>query len=266
MKLKDELVLKTFEQFAVNQNSKENVFLKTLGFLGAVIFGFAYSYREFLKGDALAWEGFAYISTASIILLGGGAWLIVAIAYSFRRDQYVISRIKANQQLIGKSGLYPKEYNPVSIYFLKSGWRWFPPNARSLLNQFEEPIARDHVKFVLLRWMPDMFIIYYCLFPVFILFMLFVFVQATVSDEQINYSFIHTIVFTFDIGLFLASLYLPVKYSRKLFRRLMIWHGIAKSPMRHNLGEDRWKEVERLLELPQRPVLLDEDGEGYLAT
>lgn len=85
MTTRDELILKTFEQFAVNQNSKENVFLKTLGFLGAVIFGFAYSYRLFLAGP-LKWEGFAYISTASIILLGGGAWLIVAIAYSFRRD------------------------------------------------------------------------------------------------------------------------------------------------------------------------------------
>lgn len=95
-----------------------------------------------------------------------------------------------------------------------------------------------------------MFIIYYCLFPVFILFMLFVFVEATLSHSEIEYSAIQSIVFTFDVGLFFATLFLPIKYSRKLFRRFMIWHGIASSPLKAKLGDDKWRELEGLLQLP----------------
>lgn len=106
-------LLKGFHvQFAENQRTREQSFLKIVGFLGTVVFGYAYVYKNFFTEV----EVFSLVSIASIILLSAGCGIVCVIAYSFRREQYVNARIRGYANIIGPNKPFPSEYDPSHIF------------------------------------------------------------------------------------------------------------------------------------------------------
>ncbi|MBI5598939.1 MAG: hypothetical protein HY890_04290 [Deltaproteobacteria bacterium] len=82
---------------------------------------------------------------ASEVLLTFGAWMIVIIAWNFRRDQFVNFKIREYAKVIGKGKIFPESYDPRHKFPEKREWR--------TLKCFS--------------WMPDMMVLFYLLFPVF---------------------------------------------------------------------------------------------------
>ena len=131
-------LLKTFHtQFAENQRTREQSFLKIIGFIGAVVLGYAYVYANLSQNIVT----FSFVAFGSNLLLLFGAFIVVIIAYNFRRDQYVNSRIRNQAGIIGKKKAFPEEYNPSHLY------------------------KGDKPKKYL--WMPDIFSAFFHIFPLF---------------------------------------------------------------------------------------------------
>jgi lipid-A-disaccharide synthase-like uncharacterized protein len=110
---KDDLakeLLKTFHsQFAENQRVKEQSFLQIAGYLGAIIFGYAYVYQN-LRSEV---EVLCFVAIAAMLLLAFGAWVVVVISYNWRRDQLVNARIRRYCGLLGaKDSVFPDHYDP----------------------------------------------------------------------------------------------------------------------------------------------------------
>lgn len=219
----------TFEQFSDNQKYKEQSFIRILGFLGAVVFGYAFVYQKYLtRPQAYNFLDFSLISTAAILLLTGGAWLIIAIGYSFRRDQHIMAKIKKSIDIIGKQNYFSWNYNPLSIYCLKKSSR--------VVNLFidrdlERKLDEDYYKVINLmyiRWLPDTFIIYYGLFPVFSLIITSLFIYEIYPWIHGNIGVIYYIFAIVDIVLTFETIYFPLKYSKKLLRRLLVWNNLIE--------------------------------------
>jgi NADH:ubiquinone oxidoreductase subunit 3 (subunit A) len=136
-KLAAELLKGFHIQFAENQRTREQSFLKIVGFLGAVVLGYAYAYQN-LGGDSN--NAFSYVAISSVVLLLFGSIVVTVIAYSFRRDQYENARIRYYAQVIGEGKPFPSGYNPYHIF--KKKWAY-------------------------VRWTPDIFGVFYLLFLIF---------------------------------------------------------------------------------------------------
>jgi len=130
-----QILLGFHTQFAENQRTREQSFLKILGFLGAVIFGYAYSFHNY-PSQILSIE-FSYVTLLSEFLLTFGALIIITISYNFRRDQIVNAKIKKMARVIGDNKIFPKRYDPCES---------------DSINNY-------------LFWMPDFLAVFYYLFP-----------------------------------------------------------------------------------------------------
>src|SRR6478752_2805068 len=113
---KDDLakeLLKTFHsQFAENQRVKEQSFLQIAGYLGAIIFGYAYVFHN-LKGEKGELEILSVVASAAMLLLTLGAWIVVVISYNWRRDQLVNAKIRRYCGILGTpDSVFPESYDP----------------------------------------------------------------------------------------------------------------------------------------------------------
>lgn len=188
-KLATELLKGFHVQFAENQRTREQSFLKILGFLGAVVVGYAYVY----KNMSTEIDAFSFVAFASIVLLFFGCAIVTVIAYSFRRDQYVNYRIRDYAKVIGDDKPIPADYNPSHIF------------CRRIDKLF---------------WMPDIFLYFYFLFPVFQSIILI----SYVLKRQLHFSFCQpngydtstVIISLMAIGL---SVYIPLHFGSKLSRK-----------------------------------------------
>ena len=190
-----EELLKSFHiQFAENQRTREQSFLKIVGFLGAVIFGYTYVYENISSKIA----EFSLVTFGSISLLAFGSAIVTVIAYSFRRDQYVNARIRRKAKIIGPSKPFPPDYDPSHIY--------------------DNKIKKY-------TWMPDIFLVFYFIFPFFQLILLVSYchkigihlVQIRNADIWI------TVVIFLSIGFIFATLVMPYCFSIKLKKKIQKW-------------------------------------------
>jgi hypothetical protein len=188
-------LLKGFHtQFAENQRTREQSFIKIVGFLGAVVLGYAYVYQNLWRDS----DAFSFVTLASIILLLSGAYIVVVIAYNFRRDQYVNARIRKRAEIIGKRKPFPEEYDPSHLYSKDKHKRYF--------------------------WMPDLFTIFFHIFPVFQFLIAVSYynkLNIVISFSNINWCVTVTLVLSaISFGLCFVILFC---YSRKLRLRIQKW-------------------------------------------
>jgi hypothetical protein len=117
-------ILRSFHtQFAENQRIREQAFLKILGFLGAVIFGYAYVFENYWDDV----EKYSLVTTASEIILLFGSLIISTIAYNFRRDQYINAKIRRSCDILGEGKIFPEGYDPsVSLKNIRRIFSWMP--------------------------------------------------------------------------------------------------------------------------------------------
>lgn len=235
--LEKELLTTAFDQFAENQRAKEQTFLKILGFLGSVLLGFSLTYHGYINSD-VGIHTFSLVVLASSFLLFGGSWVIIIIGYSFRRDQYVKNEIGKKAKI--EANIHPERYNPFSIYTLKKNKKIVNFFMKRSLKKyfrthgfFSDKIGYNLINFSYLRWLPDLFIVYYGLFPLFLV--LIIIIYSTCLDWTFDLklwfstlsleTFLLNIVFYITVFLLILLLFLPIKYSNKLLQRLSVWNG-----------------------------------------
>jgi len=140
-----ELLVDFHRQFTESQTAREQSFLKILGFLGAVIFGYAYVFNNTIEkiriNEANRYFDLGKLSLVSImseIILCFGSFIIVVMAYNFRRSQVVEAEIRKFADVLGEGKAFPLSFNPKNSFI-------------------------DDRKFT---WMPDFLAIYYFIFPI----------------------------------------------------------------------------------------------------
>lgn len=179
-------ILKSFHtQFAENQRSNQQLFLKVIGFLGAVVFGFVYVYEN--HGYDL--NKLSYATLVSELLLSFGAGAVTIISYSFRRDQYVNAKIRKESGAIGKNRIFPESYNPCTFITSKN----------------------------CLSWMPDILALFYLIFPIFQIIIIYLYIdKASIIFRVGNCNKFLTVIILIIGASTLLTIILPAFYFTKL--------------------------------------------------
>lgn len=206
-----EILLGFHTQFAENQRSREQSFLRILTFLAVPVGAYAYVYHYYLiENEELKIQiGELYlIQGIATLLIFAGIWTIITISNNFRRDQYINAKIRENCDLIGDSNIFPSSYNP--IVSLKS---------QGLYN-----------------WMPDFLLVFYCLFVAVQSFLGYIFYKTAEPicvgfNSNINCTL--TIIWVLTIILFVASLLiLPFIYRKKIIKVMKVdknYYGLIQT-------------------------------------
>jgi len=199
-------------QFAENQRIREQSFLKILGFLGAVVFGYAYVYHN-LSDSTDEVNIFSLVTIASELILTFGSWVVVTIAYNFRRDQVVIARIREECGVLGDDKIFPKAFDPCS---------WLKSDSRKY------------------AWIPDFLLVFYVIFPVFQVILAVSFALRTrVFSDLLSPCFYELdwyelAAVAFSIITLTITIYLPWFYRKKLRNKAESW--CVNSPRKDNEG------------------------------
>lgn len=194
-KLARDILYGFHHQFAENQRTREQNFLKILGFLGAVIFGYAYVYNKLWQNI----DEFSLVAIAGELILMFGGLVITTIAYNFRRDQYINARIRKSCGVLGNNKIFPEEFDPsVSL-----------KNKRRLFT-----------------WMPNFLYVFFLIFPTFqiVLFASY----ATKLNIYYTISDCNGYV-TFTFLSFVLSLSITIGFATYFYYRLRKKLGIVES-------------------------------------
>lgn len=198
---KDDLakdLLKTFHsQFAENQRVKEQSFLQIAGYLGAIIFGYAYVFHNLKKElDILS-----LVAMAATLLLALGAWVVVVISYNWRRDQLVNAKIRRYCGILGApDGVFPESYDPSTTLGSKN----------------------------VISWMPNLLAIFYIVFPVFeALLLLSFFVRTKLELSMSHIDWLLSSAVAVSLVSIAATCYAPLHFMRKL-----IGKAVASAPVK----------------------------------
>ncbi len=263
--LKDDLLKNSALQFSENQRAKETSPIKILGLVGGIIIGYSYVYSHYLFGsDGIDYDfnTLTLVTIASCFLLFIGGWVTTIIAYSFRREQFINSLIKTDNNLM--FSIYPANYNPLSIYTFKK--------AASLSNLFMKDSIKTYlistgkyrkpVNFVFLRWMPDLYIAYFLLFPFFILVITAIYFIELNKEFEIVFiadepDYFLTLSSYFIItSLFVTLFAVPTKYSNKLLKRYLIWCKKMPFGLLSNRNRSDIKKINEYLSVDENQFLI----------
>lgn len=119
---RQKLLLSVHHQFAENHRSREDLFVKLLPLLGAVVGGYAYVYHGY--HDQV--EVFSLITVAAELLLFFAALVVCILSHNFRRDQWLNARIRNELDVIGEDNIYPKSYDPSLGMGSRRAFSWMP--------------------------------------------------------------------------------------------------------------------------------------------
>jgi hypothetical protein len=131
--LQKEILLSFHTQFAENQRSREDSFLKFLALLGAVLAGYAFLFQRTPGASNVTNSKAALLlfQSASAAVLFSGARLVVTISNNFRRDQHVNVRIRQACGLIGDGRIFPESYDPANGLRTWGLYSWMPDFLRA---------------------------------------------------------------------------------------------------------------------------------------
>ena len=120
MTFKEEILSSFNSQFAQNQNHHQKLFFQILSVIVTVMLGYSYVYTN--GGELNENELNVSIILLSLVLIistiviGLSLILLCNMAYGFRRDQYVINKIREKEGLIHNEKIeddyFPKHYDP----------------------------------------------------------------------------------------------------------------------------------------------------------
>jgi hypothetical protein len=187
---KDELakeLLTTFHsQFAENQRVKEQSFLQIAGYLGAIIFGYAYVFHN-LKDEL---DVLSLVAIAATLLLTLGAWIVVVISYNWRRDQLVNAKIRRYCGILGApDSVFPESYDPSTTLMSKN----------------------------LISWMPNLLAIFYIVFPVFQMLLLISFLIRSKPELSLSHlDWLLSTAIVLSALCIAATCYAPFHFLKKL--------------------------------------------------
>ncbi|MBI1803597.1 MAG: hypothetical protein HY033_12530 [Ignavibacteriae bacterium] len=202
-KLAADLLKNFHDQFAENKKMGEQFFLKIVSFLGAIVVGYSYIYNNF-SGDVIA---FSFVSTASVMLLLFGSAIVTVLAYSFKRDEYVNARIRKYARIIGDDKPFPSDYDSS--------------------HAFRKRIDR-------LFWMPDIFFIFFLVFPLFQWIILLSYsMKRQLQFACCQQNTFDTWTVIISLASLLASFMILLSFGGKLKRRINAWEKEFKQHNEH---------------------------------
>ena len=88
-KFAEELLVGFHKQFAENQRSREQSFLRILAFLAVPVAAYAYAYQYYLhptEAIKVSTRDLCYVHALASLLIFAGTWTLTIIANNFRRD------------------------------------------------------------------------------------------------------------------------------------------------------------------------------------
>jgi len=120
MKFKEEILNSFHTQFAQNQNHHQKLFFQILSVIVTVMLGYSYVYTNGGKLDENELHTsivlLSLVLIMSTIVIGLSLILLSNMAYGFRRDQFVINKIREKEGLIHNENIeddyFPKHYDP----------------------------------------------------------------------------------------------------------------------------------------------------------
>jgi len=182
--LKKEILLGFHTQFAENQRTREQSFLKILSYLGAIIIGYAFVYH---KSAEYSHNELSLVAILSVALLFFGSLVILTIAYNYRRDQIINAKIKGYVDVIGDKNIFPINYDPRKSKSLK---KWY-------------------------SWIPDFLLVFFCLFPIVQIILLISYILK-LEFNFINIHWLSTFTVIFGIISFMGMIFFYALYFRKI--------------------------------------------------
>ncbi len=196
-----EILLGFHTQFAENQRSREQSFLRILTFLAVPVGAYAYVYHYFLipNGELKIEINELYlIQGIATLLIFAGTWIVITISNNFRRDQFVIAKIRKECGLLGDEKIFPESYNP-EVSLKSKGF---------------------------IEWMPDFLQVFFYLFLSVQAFLGYVFCK-TVNPICVGFNthidWTLTIVWILTVLLFIISLFfLPFIYRKKIIEVMKV--------------------------------------------
>ncbi len=206
MTLKEELLNSFHTQFSENQNHYQKLFFQILSVIVTVMIGYSYVYTN---GGKLNEEKInnsvvllSFVLIISTIVIGLSLILLCNMAYSFRRDQFVINEIRKREGLIGNldetEDYFPKNYNPSFSFNNKIERYNDRLNAMNFLKKYTFGLWIYILK--RLSWMPNFHnSLYFMLYVIqIIIFLSYIFnpfdnISLFEFDKEINFVFILTI-------------------------------------------------------------------------
>lgn len=119
--LKNELLNSFHTQFAQNQNHHQKIFFQILSVIVSVMLGYGYVYTSGGKLNETELHTsiilLSFVLLISTIVIGLSLVLLSNMAYGFRRDQFVINKIREKEGLINNKNIdddyFPKHYDPA---------------------------------------------------------------------------------------------------------------------------------------------------------
>lgn len=187
--LRKQILLGFHTQFAENQRSREDSFLKFLALLGGALAGYVFLFQK--GGTAGLPSGSIYLFQAVVsTVLAAGTWLITVISNNFRRDQFVNAKIRHACGLFGPDEIFPSSYDP----------------------------RRGMKRWGLYGWFPDLFKVFYWLFILFEIGALLAFCAVTnpmKGKSSIDWYLTLTLVWSAAL-IGATSIGLPWWYRKKL--------------------------------------------------
>jgi len=127
--LQQQLMIGFHTQFAENQRSKEQSFLRILALLATPVAANAYVYHFLLHRSAtfpVSLNELCLLQLVSALLLSAGACIIVTNSYNFRRDQTINAKIREACDLLGDDRIFPASFDPRVSLPKKNRFTWMP--------------------------------------------------------------------------------------------------------------------------------------------
>jgi hypothetical protein len=120
LNLNEELQKSFVEQFSINQNNHQSLFTKVLSLLLTVIIGFGYVYTNGGKLEKLLQTQNEFLLVSSFMvattIVFFGVVLVTNLALGYRRDQFVVDRIRRSSGLLcpgSNKSIFPESYSPI---------------------------------------------------------------------------------------------------------------------------------------------------------
>ncbi len=190
---KQQLLFDFHNQFAENQRTREQSFLKILAFYAAPLTGYIFVYNQYFNTNEISKTDFYFAHLFAIFLLFVGVIIITTFAKAFRRDQKLVSKIRQICDIEGDDRVFPQSFNP---------------NKRIQKSRF-------------LQWLPDFYIVFYLLFVgIQILLISLVSIKLIWVGLSNQIDLFVTFIMTFCFGLTILSSITPYVvglYLRKEF-------------------------------------------------
>lgn len=196
-----EILLGFHTQFAENQRSREQSFLRILAFLAIPVGAYAYAYHYYFHPTndlKVGLPEFYLVQALAVLLIFAGTWTLVIISNNFRRDQFVNAKIREVCDLLGDSKIFPDSYNPKNSLAFQG----------------------------LFKWMPDFLLVFFFLFIAVQASLLYVFYDIVKPvcvgfGPETNWTLTVTVTLTWLL-LIISLIFLPFWYRKKIIEVMKV--------------------------------------------